>query len=84
MAMGTNNYSNSLEETMNIMKTHQQAKLISNVRQGNKQSNTKLTFAQKGEDKYKRDLLKIICYNGGEQSHNACTCSKKKGKSNED
>ena len=53
MAMGTNNYSNLLEETMNIMKTYQQAKLISNVRQGNKQSNTKLTFAQKGGDKYR-------------------------------
>ena len=57
MAMGTNNYPDSIKETMNIMNTHQQVKTLY-VRGVNKENSTELIFAQKGGEKDSGDLYK--------------------------
>ena len=57
MALGTNNYPDSIKETMNIMNTHQQVKTLY-VRGVNKENSTELIFAQKGGEKDSGDLYK--------------------------
>ena len=68
-SMGRNKYPDSLEETMNIINMHQQAKWIPYIRHGNKENSKEMTFAQKGKEKDTGDLSKITCYHCGEQGH---------------
>ena len=72
MSMGTNNYTKSVDEAMNILNTFAKAsKSNGNPRKGEiKQDNTKIAFAQKESEK-------IICYHCGEEDHITKVCPKK-------
>ena len=81
MAMGTNNYPNSLEETMIIMNTHQQTKTFY-VKGSSKDinSSTELMFMQKGSGRKEvSDITNIICSHCGEKCHYVKTWPKKGG-----
>ena len=72
MAMGTNNYPKSVNETMNILHTF--AKTIKTVygkKLNYKAEGKEVAFAQT------RDLSKITCYHCGKKGHFAKTCPKK-------
>ena len=81
MAIGTNNYLDLLEEMMNIMNTHQQAKKYNHGKQSSKENSTAMNFAQKDAGG-NTDLSHIMCYNCREQGQYARSCPKKKEKSN--
>ena len=72
MAMGTNNYLKSVDETMNILNTFTKiSKSNGNTRKGGlKQENTEVAFMQK-------EGKKVICYHCGEEDHIARVCPKR-------
>ena len=82
MATGKNNYSNSLEEAMNIMNTHWQWEKYSNKRSMESNQPTEMNFGQKGSSGKDgpQDTSSITCYCCGEKGHYANTCPKKKNK----
>ena len=72
MAMGNNNYPNSLEHAMNILNTHQRGNknYLKKKKDGDQES--ELSFSQKPP------VEDVTCYNCGDKGHYANTCPKKK------
>ena len=72
MAMGTNNYPKSVDETMNILNTFTKTSKSSFGKKASYKSEvTEVAFAQS------RDLSEVTCYHCGKKGHYAKTCPKK-------